>query len=453
MFIVIFYNGFGTLLILVCAVWLVDILWLAWLFIVVGGGAAQNWWWKQSIDNSVDDSKSTQLDKERRLARFRAGFVFVLYVWWSTWALVAAYNPHILELSVPIPRLPPQCDGYRLGVAADLHAGALSGVKETQWMVDKLNELKPDAVALVGDIGDTSVNDALRAKLAPLQDLQAPDGAYLSFGNHEYLHNIEDYRKLFRTEATFANKVVLLENEHVVLNRNGDGEANDCSIMLIGMADWSGRTSSNPGQIAPDFEAALRSTPSSNGTTTTLESPPSSSLPMIMMQHQPANMVEAAQGGVGLQISGHTHGGQLWPQHILLGGYDAISGLHSFDVGSKDGPSYLFVSEGIVGWGPRLRFLCKTDLAVLTFRSPSLMEAEGLIPDTSITVATAAMYASFALVPLGVLLCLVPFVCLVLEWCRVRLSKENATSKEEEEEEDDDHQSTEERQGNGDEEV
>eukprot|EP00980_Cylindrotheca_fusiformis_P029760 scaffold23822_cov250-Cylindrotheca_fusiformis.AAC.1 len=99
-------------------------------------------------------------------------------------------------------------------------------------------------------------------------------------------------------------------------------------------------------------------------------------------------MKNAAKDGVGLQLSGHTHGGQTWPQHILLAGFDAISGLHEYDVGSKDGPSYLWVSEGVVGWGPRLRFLCKTDLAVLTLRNPEAMAAEGLTPDTHVTVST-----------------------------------------------------------------
>jgi hypothetical protein len=219
-----------------------------------------------------------------------------------------------------------------------------------------------------------------------------------------------------RTEAPFAGKITLLENEHVVLNRNATGTSSNCSIVLVGMADWSGHTSINPGQVAPDFPLALLSTPEKNGTTTKLEATPSSSLPMIVMQHQPTDMIEVAKAGAGLQISGHTHGGQIWPQHILLSSYDAISGLHSFDVGSADGPSYLFVSEGIVGWGPRLRFLCKTDVAVLTLRSPSLMKAEGVIPNTDTTVATFAMYASFVLVPLGVLLCSVPFFYRGYKW-------------------------------------
>ena len=72
------------------------------------------------------------------------------------------------------------------------------------------------------------------------------------------------------------------------------------------MADWSGNSRSNPGQVPPDFPLALLSTPTSNGTTIKREVAPPSSLPIIMMQHQPANMVEVAKAGVGLQLSGHT---------------------------------------------------------------------------------------------------------------------------------------------------
>merc|ERR1712232_847612 len=130
-------------------------------------------------DNN-DNDKSAQLEKERRFGKKRSLLIIAFYIWWTSWALVAAYNPHILELSVPVPRLPPQCDGYRLAVAADLHAGALSGVDDTEWMVQQLNNLDPDAIALVGDIGDTEVDAGLKAKLAPLANLDAPDGTFLT---------------------------------------------------------------------------------------------------------------------------------------------------------------------------------------------------------------------------------------------------------------------------------
>jgi predicted MPP superfamily phosphohydrolase len=76
-------------------------------------------------------------------------------------------------------------------MASDLHAGSMSGEKDTEWMVQHLNALNPDAVALVGDIGDQTVNDVLRQKLAPLTKLEAPDGVFYSFGNHENKNHIE----------------------------------------------------------------------------------------------------------------------------------------------------------------------------------------------------------------------------------------------------------------------
>eukprot|EP00980_Cylindrotheca_fusiformis_P026094 scaffold15318_cov98-Cylindrotheca_fusiformis.AAC.2 len=425
--------------------------------------AAKNWWWKNNLrrmdeerqknemspegmeltslvtksnenddtivtkPNEIDDTnaKSSELDQGRRSAKLRAVLILLTYLWWTTWSFLAGYNPHTLELSIPLPRLPPQCDGYRLAVATDLHAGALSGHKDTEWMVQHLNSLNPDAIALAGDVGDEHVDDVLKKKLEPLAQLNAPDGVYYSFGNHENMNGIEDFRKLFRTESPFKETIVTLENEHAIITPSGSGE--DCRIAMVGMADWSGNDPRPfKGQIAPDFQKAIHSTPGPNGTTVELDTPVSASLPMIMLQHEPANMKNAAKDGVGLQLSGHTHGGQLWPQHVLLTNFDAISGLHEFDVGSKDGPSYLWVSEGVVGWGPRLRFLCKTDIALLTLRNPEAMAAEGLVPDTHMTVSTFGMYLSLVLIPLGLLAFLIPAIC----WTKKRIQDRRSTESE-----------------------
>lgn len=302
-------------------------------------------------------------------------------------------------------------------MAADLHVGTMAGLSDAQWMVDNLNALNPDAIALVGDIGDSPVTDTVRQKMAPLTKLKAPDGVYMSFGNHENINGVEGYRTLLREESPFAENMILLENEHAILNKaNTDG----CSIALIGMADWSGTGArgGREGQTAPDFEKAMRVQAGLNGTRTAKEEPVPSDLPMIMLQHQPFGMKQAATDGIGLQLSGHTHGGQIWPQHITLLSYDGIAGLAEFDVGSEHGPSYLFVSEGVVGWGPRLRFLSQTDIALLTLRTPEAMKAEGLEPDLRVTVATVALYLAIAIIPISVLLCLVPLCC----WVRHRRS-------------------------------
>merc|ERR1712048_624257 len=272
--------------------------------------------------------------------------------------------------------------------------------------------------------GDRKVTDIMRKKMAPLADLKAPDGVYMSFGNHENYEGVEGYRKLLREESPFAEKIVLLENEHVMLSKdNTDG----CSIALIGMADWSGfggngRIQLREDQLAPDFAEAIRSQPGPNGTTIRADEPISSDLPMIVLQHQPMGMKEAAMNGVGLQLSGHTHGGQIWPQHIFLVTYDGIAGLAEFDVGSQHGPSYLFVSEGVVGFGPRLRFLSQTDISVLTLRTPEAMKADGLEPDLSTSTATFAMYFGLAILPISLLLCLVPVCCWTRNLCRDRSS-------------------------------
>ncbi|KAL3942597.1 MAG: hypothetical protein SGBAC_003229 [Bacillariaceae sp.] len=454
-YLLIAYNGFGSLLILVCAVWAVDGLYLLYLFLLVDKllgvkGAANTWWYMQRYEDdtgteigsessvavangiSEDDSathassqgddhsegaKSSHHETSHNDAQWRLLLILSLYGLWTFLAYDAGHNPNRLDLEIPIPKLPLQCDGYRLAMASDIHIGSMVAAKEAQWAVDQINALNPDAVALVGDIGDQPVNDAVRTKLKPLAGLKARDGVYMSFGNHENEQDIHGFRKIFREESPLAEAITVLENEHAILTKGG---TEGCSIALLGMADWSGveAMSRSDGQIAPDFQKAIRSIPGPNGTTVENEEPLSASLPMVMMQHQPVNMQQAARDGVGLQLSGHTHGGQIWPQHLFLFVYDAISGLAEFDVGSPHGPSYLFVSEGMYGWGPRLRFLSKTDFALLRLRTPEAMKAEGLKPDLHMTVATGAMYFAFFIVPISGILWMVPFVYWVRKWHR-----------------------------------
>mmetsp|Transcript_8765 Transcript_8765/g.20982 ORF Transcript_8765/g.20982 Transcript_8765/m.20982 type:complete len:270 (+) Transcript_8765:1186-1995(+) len=248
---------------------------------------------------------------------------------------------------------------------------------------------------------------------------RVPFGCYSTKAWSNLPHWFTDYRQLFRHESPLKDNIVLLENEHTILSKGG---ADGCEIVLLGMADWSGFGTvrkKREGQVEPNLTQALHTTPGPDGTSIHVEEAPSGELlPMIMMQHQPKNMTGAAEFGVGLQLSGHTHGGQLWPQHFVLFIYDAISGLWEYDVGKKYGPSYLFVSEGIVGYGPRLRFLSKTDYALLTLRSPAFMKAEGLEPDTHITYATIAMYCAWVLVPISLLACMVPCCCWAKNGCK-----------------------------------
>ncbi|CAJ1937878.1 unnamed protein product [Cylindrotheca closterium] len=447
MFIVVTYSGFGSLLILLSAVWLVDALCLCYLFVIrdkiLGHtGVAQDWWYRTNIvwascqqqeaaaapqsvattatgnsetAEAADTVKSRQLDQIRSAAKWRLLLIILLYIWWTVWSYFAAYDPTVLILNVPVPKLPPQCDGYKLAMAADLHVGSMAGLSDAERMVNNLNALNPDAIALVGDIGDQPVTAIIRQKMAPLARLKAPDGVYMSFGNHENIKGVEGYRKLLRDEAPFAETVVLLENQHAILDK---ASTDGCSVALIGMADWSGQRDGAlyEDQIAPDFEKAIRVQAGLNGTSIEKDEPISSDLPMIMLQHQPCGIKQAAKDGVGLQLSGHTHGGQIWPNHITLLSYDGIAGLAEFDVGSEHGPSYLFVSEGVVGWGPRLRFLSRTDIALLTLRTPEAMKAEGLKPDLSVSVATAAMYFATAIIPISLVLWSIPVCC----WVRQR---------------------------------
>jgi len=198
-FMVFNYNGFGSLVSLICAIWLVDTLHVFHLFYLAfsdkNNKQLHSYFflpqYREVVVVANDDSSSGSGDdnKQRRRiadnqtsAQKRLFLIIVLYVWWFAWSWVSGYNPIIIKHDIPIKNLPPQCDGFQLAVVADLHAGALAGVKETISTVKLVNDLSPDAVALVGDIGDQPVTDILHEKLAPLVTLEAPDGVYWSPG-------------------------------------------------------------------------------------------------------------------------------------------------------------------------------------------------------------------------------------------------------------------------------
>src|SRR5262249_15144534 len=156
---------------------------------------------------------------------------------------------------------------------------------------DRVNSLDPDVVVITGDLVDGSVA-ALRDEVAPLAELRAKHGIFFVTGNHEYYSGVDEWiAELDRLG------IRVLRNEHV---RVGDG---DNSFDLAGVDDWS--ASRFGGGHGPDLERALKGRDPGRE--------------LVLLAHQPKQIVEAAAKGVGLQLSGHTHGGQIFPWNFLVG--------------------------------------------------------------------------------------------------------------------------------------
>ncbi|MGG5257413.1 metallophosphoesterase [Phycicoccus avicenniae] len=267
-----------------------------------------------------------------RLNRVGAPLVALLAVGVTGYGAYEASHPSVTEFEVSSPELPAQFDGARVALVTDIHAGAVRSADFTRGVVDLVNAQKPDLVVIAGDLED-GYAARYGPELAPLRDLEAPLGVYATTGNHEMFRDTANWVRAFEDLG-----IRVLKNENVALDKDG------ASITLAGVHDISGG-----GEFAPDPEAALAGVDPAGFT--------------LYAAHQPRQARDVAGRGVDLQLSGHTHGGQMWPLRYLVPlQQPVIDGLH--DVG--DVP--VLTSRGIGAWGPAIRVAAPPELPVVTLR-------------------------------------------------------------------------------------
>lgn len=227
------------------------------------------------------------------------------------------------EVPVKLARLPKALSGYRIAQLSDLHLGPLLGNRFLDAVVEKTNALKADLIVITGDLVDQPVS-VLGREITALARLRARHGVVFVTGNHEYYSGADEWIEWVR-----AQEIRVLMNERVTI---GDAGA---SFDLAGIPD------KHAGMFfadhEPDLERAL------------LGRDPEREL--VLLAHQPAQ-IEMAQGrGVGLVLSGHTHGGQLWPFGAIVAlAQPYIAGLHRHDDATQ-----IYVSRGTGCWGPPMR--------------------------------------------------------------------------------------------------
>jgi predicted MPP superfamily phosphohydrolase len=250
-------------------------------------------------------------------------------------AATALGPPDLLRVPVRLRRLDPAFNGFRIAVVSDIHLGPLAGRAHTERIVRMINEAEPDLVAIVGDVVDGTVAE-LGPAAAPLRDLVSRDGAFFVTGNHEYF--VEDTAEwLLELERLGVQP---LRNENTAITRGA------AVLNLAGVNDIAGEERSDP----PDFDLALAGR--------------NDAAPTVLLAHQPIQVTEAAARGVDLQLSGHTHGGQMWPFHYAVSAVQpALAGL------STVGDTQLYVSRGAGFWGPPVRIGAPPDITVLSLSS------------------------------------------------------------------------------------
>lgn len=243
--------------------------------------------------------------------------------------------PDLVQLPVRLRRLDPAFNGFRIAVVSDIHLGPLSGRAHTERIVRMINDAAPDLVAIVGDLVDGTV-DELGPAAAPLQDLDSRHGTFFVTGNHEYFVS-EPLAWLRELERLGVQP---LRNENTVIRRGA------AALDLVGINDLAGESHSD----APDLGKALTGTDPSR--------------PTVLLAHQPVMVSEAAARGVDLQLSGHTHGGQMWPFHYIVSAVQpSLAGLSTVQ------DTQLYVSRGAGFWGPPVRIGAPPDITVLTLQA------------------------------------------------------------------------------------
>ncbi|MFE2017023.1 metallophosphoesterase [Streptomyces sp. NPDC059499] len=239
-------------------------------------------------------------------------------------------GPRVKRITVPLAKLPRSAHGFRIAVVSDIHLGPILGRAHTQRIVDSINATRPDLVAVVGDLVDGSVADLGRAA-EPLAQLEARHGSYFVTGNHEYFSGAAEWVDHVRELGLHP-----LENARVEI---GDFD-------LAGVNDVAGESE---GQ-GPDFVAALGDRDRGRAS--------------VLLAHQPVVIHDAVEHGVDLQLSGHTHGGQLWPGNLLAElANPTVAGLERY------GDTQLYVTRGAGAWGPPVRVGAASDITVVELAS------------------------------------------------------------------------------------
>ncbi|MFC9156941.1 metallophosphoesterase [Streptomyces bauhiniae] len=246
--------------------------------------------------------------------------------------------PRVRRLDVELPRLGAGLDGTRVVLITDTHYGPLDRARWSERVCETVNTLEADLVCHTGDIADGTA-ERRRAQAAPLGTVEATRARVYVTGNHEYYSEAQGWVDLM-DELGWEP----LRNRHVLLERGGD------TLVVAGVDDVTAESSGLAGHGADLAEALDGADPG---------------LPVLLLAHQPKFIDRAAAHGVDLQLSGHTHGGQIWPFHYLVRlDQPALAGLTHH--GAR---TLLYTSRGTGFWGPPFRVFAPSEITLLVLRS------------------------------------------------------------------------------------
>ena len=285
----------------------------------------------------VSRQRGSELLRNRRL-NAALGILSVGLALLGVWQSIRV--PDIKTIEITLAHLPQEMDGLRIVQLSDLHASRLLQAPWIQAVVDKANALQPDLILITGDLVDGSPQ-ARANDVQPLQQLRARYGVFAIAGNHEYYVDYVRWLPVFEQLG-----LQMLLNRHVLVTHNGG------QLVVAGITDKAAAPLRLP---LPDVATALRDAPEH--------------APVILLSHRPIGAVANARQGVDLQLSGHTHGGQILGAHLLAqwANQGFVSGL--YDVEGMQ----LYVSNGTGLWnGFPIRLGRPAEITQITLRAPAI---------------------------------------------------------------------------------
>lgn len=286
-------------------------------------------------------AQTTSVDRREFFARWVAGAAFAVASGLGAFAMRSALGPvAVRRIEIPLRRLGRKQDGITLAQLTDLHIGPTIGHQDLADIVRRTNALDPDVVAITGDLVDGTV-DELRDAVAPLANLKAKYGVFFVTGNHEYFSGAQAW-----VDEISRLGIRVLRNERVPIGEDGG------LFDLAGVDDRSAARSREDGH-GEDLHKALNGRDRERA--------------VVLLAHQPRTVLDAAAFGVDLQLSGHTHGGQIWPFGALVRLQQRfLTGL------ARHGDTLIYVSRGTGYWGPPMRLLAPAEITQIVLRSAAV---------------------------------------------------------------------------------
>ncbi|MBN1534720.1 MAG: metallophosphoesterase [Spirochaetes bacterium] len=271
-------------------------------------------------------------DRYREVKLAAAIMAFVLSLLIVVAGHINTLYPKIERLSLVIPKKAGSIERLRIALATDIHLGTIISNSRVQTLVDGINGCNPDIVLLGGDIVDEDLTPVIQMNMgAQLQKIHSRYGTYAITGNHEFFGGVNAACRYMEEHG-----ITVLRDRYVIIGG---------SFILAGRDDLTSARFSGTGRkpLQEILAGADRR------------------LPIICMDHQPFGLEEAAREGVDLQLSGHTHNGQLWPFNYIIGMIYYLGRGYA-----RIGDTHYYVSTGFGTWGPPVRTGHRPEILCLT---------------------------------------------------------------------------------------